>query len=400
MGSDKPKEVKKILLGIAILLLMTSIGYCQEQSLQLTIKSDKQVYKIGETINIIQIIKNISDKDVYIDEQSTFRYPKIQTEVDKSFESISIGNAEIKPRGAEAFVKIEKTKTKGFSWEFPIKNRDWYGLYKGVALEYKHGTGISIVPLKDIPGKYNLSIVWSFSDYAKERGKKFGFQNCFTGKLVSNTIAIEIISASEDYLSYTIPGYAEEKEIELSPHDEKFTYSKRVEYWFNTEKVGERTFWKNGKLHYECPFKDSKRHGALRVWDTDGNLTSISYFRNGKQYGWSRSYYDNGQVKAEGFLKNGIQHGIFKQWNREGKLLGTFQFNMGTGIAKSWHDNGNLKSEICIRNGKLHGVRKHWDEDGRFLEKDNLFYINGKEVSKSAYLKAVEADPTLPKYQD
>ncbi|UCD55703.1 MAG: hypothetical protein JSV93_02640 [Candidatus Omnitrophota bacterium] len=40
--------MKKILLVIVISLLTVSIAYCQEQPLQLTIKSDKEVYEVGE----------------------------------------------------------------------------------------------------------------------------------------------------------------------------------------------------------------------------------------------------------------------------------------------------------------------------------------------------------------
>ena len=50
-------EMRKILLGIVVLLLMVSVGYCQEQALQLTIKSDKEVNKVIVTTNNIQYTK-------------------------------------------------------------------------------------------------------------------------------------------------------------------------------------------------------------------------------------------------------------------------------------------------------------------------------------------------------
>lgn len=54
--------MKKILLGIISLLLIASVGYCEEQPLQLIIKSDKEIYKVGEEIWIIVDIKNNSER--------------------------------------------------------------------------------------------------------------------------------------------------------------------------------------------------------------------------------------------------------------------------------------------------------------------------------------------------
>jgi len=63
--------MRRILLGITVLLFMVSIGYCQDQPLQqfdkgspleLTIKSDKQVYEVGEEIWIQVTIRNASER--------------------------------------------------------------------------------------------------------------------------------------------------------------------------------------------------------------------------------------------------------------------------------------------------------------------------------------------------
>jgi len=54
--------MKSILLGIIILLLGVSTGYCKERSLQLTIESNKQAYQVGESISINSRLDNISNK--------------------------------------------------------------------------------------------------------------------------------------------------------------------------------------------------------------------------------------------------------------------------------------------------------------------------------------------------
>ena len=67
--------MKRIFFGIVALLLTASCGYCQEaeQPFQLTIRSDKQVYGVGEDIIIEVVQKNKSDQDVLLEDY----YPKI-----------------------------------------------------------------------------------------------------------------------------------------------------------------------------------------------------------------------------------------------------------------------------------------------------------------------------------
>ncbi|GEM_PF-3405923 len=60
--------MKRTVLGIFILFLITTVSYGQEpqEGLQLTIKSDKQTYEMGEEINIEASIKNTGKDAVKI----------------------------------------------------------------------------------------------------------------------------------------------------------------------------------------------------------------------------------------------------------------------------------------------------------------------------------------------
>lgn len=84
--------MRKVLL-VAVLVLMASIGYCQEQPLQLTIKSDKEKYEVGEVIIIDAIFKNNSNKSILIvtpqdGSDSKLRYPYCIFEVKDSHNKI------------------------------------------------------------------------------------------------------------------------------------------------------------------------------------------------------------------------------------------------------------------------------------------------------------------------
>ncbi|MEW6009109.1 MAG: hypothetical protein AB1629_05715 [Candidatus Omnitrophota bacterium] len=56
--------MRKITLIIIFLVLSASFGYCQDQSLQLTIKSDKEVYEVGEEVGFQLTIKNVSSEEI------------------------------------------------------------------------------------------------------------------------------------------------------------------------------------------------------------------------------------------------------------------------------------------------------------------------------------------------
>lgn len=65
--------MRKILLGVIALLFMVSVGYCQDQPLQLTITSDKQMYKVGENIEIKLQFKNISNSNIIFNTYASFK---------------------------------------------------------------------------------------------------------------------------------------------------------------------------------------------------------------------------------------------------------------------------------------------------------------------------------------
>jgi len=58
--------MKRILLAVIVLLLMAAVGCCQEskQSLQLTVKSNKQAYFIDEKITLVLTVKNLSSQGI------------------------------------------------------------------------------------------------------------------------------------------------------------------------------------------------------------------------------------------------------------------------------------------------------------------------------------------------
>ena len=62
----RKEKMKKILLAIILLFSIVQISYCQEQPLQLTIKSDKEIYKVGEEVALEITLNNKLEKELIL----------------------------------------------------------------------------------------------------------------------------------------------------------------------------------------------------------------------------------------------------------------------------------------------------------------------------------------------
>lgn len=136
----------------------------------------------------------------------------------------------------------------------------------------------------------------------------------------------------------------------------------------------ERSYYPNGQLRWEGSFEDGKLVGTNRQW------------------------HDNGVMSKDCFFVDGLEHGVIRQWNKEGKLLGEYHMDHGTGVNKSWHENGRLEGEISFVCGRYSGRMRCWFEDGDLIA--TIYHVMNREVSKKKYDEACKNDPTLPRYED
>lgn len=173
--------MKKILLGIILSLLTTSVAYSQEptQPLQLTVKPEKQVYGIGEIIIISGEIKNVSNQDIFIyllEKSLTVTYDVIDSKGNKIDVPGDIIDLWPPKKDDFALLKSGKSLPKTFKLSIPreiIKS----GLYT-----------ISV--------KYNI---WEKGYY--EDGKLIDL-GTWTGILTSNTIAINVVEVKKDAIRW------------------------------------------------------------------------------------------------------------------------------------------------------------------------------------------------------
>ena len=156
----------------------------------------------------------------------------------------------------------------------------------------------------------------------------------------------------------------------------------------------------------------------------DGLLQLEQGWKGDRPHGWRRTWYDDGSLEWETFTIDGAEHGVCRQWH-EGRLIGWYVMDHGTGIDLWRNADGALSEERYCRAGERHGYERWWsgEDNGRiWLERhfhENVehgierqwngrdrikrgyprYFVNGERVTKRQYLKAAESDPTLPPYR-
>ena len=202
--------MKKILLGIAILLLVASGSYCQESKqplqrfdksgsinspsredskgspLELTIKSDKEVYEAGEsviTIIITYTIENISPKPIVFFDRNFIRaeldngqrlmiYPDYR--IHKEFMIRSDWR-----EGKSEYVTIQPHDKITHTYHYILQQAEDFNLPQKVNIEYS------------VTRKKSDNFYYDFEKEGMRATTKIPI-DAWTGTLTSNTITIEV----------------------------------------------------------------------------------------------------------------------------------------------------------------------------------------------------------------
>jgi antitoxin component YwqK of YwqJK toxin-antitoxin module len=263
---------------------------------------------------------------------------------------------------------------------------------------------------------------------------------------------------------------------------------KRIEFYIGKEMVGIRYYSHPGYIVDEYSKRDGKKHGWAYQWDRpegidwseedeekaeseaalqfipteaiakvdqtyrNGRPMWIHYFigehlvgqrfvaRDGsilKEY----AYYDGeiqdeyarfgGAVRLSSAIpyEDGIKHGTAYQWAHDGRLMGTFTMERGTGtdlwwqelmdgeilLTEAWEEADGLchghewwfhyclPSELWIEKkwfkGNRHGIEREWNTEGKVKRGWPKYWVHDQQVDKRKYLRAAAKDPTLPAFR-
>ena len=169
----------------------------------------------------------------------------------------------------------------------------------------------------------------------------------------------------------------------------------------NSKNAGS-VFYKNGKIIKSTLINSMKDNASFSIL-TDINYNSNSHeivtdeFPNGllKQYftfnkdelldGESRQYYEEGDIKSISPFKNNVADGTFISYYQNGNIKEKHTYKNGNeeGEGIFYYENGKLEEKYFMKNGKLDGEATAYFEDGKIRNKS--IFKDGIKLEEETY---------------
>ena len=168
---------------------------------------------------------------------------------------------------------------------------------------------------------------------------------------------------------------------------------------------------------------------GMRYYDPEGTVVLEQPLKNGVRHGREYRWSDGVILSVEPYFEGKV-HGTTKQFDKDGRIIGTYKMVHGTGLdvwggmrcgdaecaygvseirsMQDGHPHGyewwfatenELSSERHWHLGEVHGIERAWNSEGRLRRGYPKYWMHNKQVIKRDYLKACETDKTLPPYR-
>jgi hypothetical protein len=169
---------------------------------------------------------------------------------------------------------------------------------------------------------------------------------------------------------------------------------------------------------------------GCRQFDTDGELLLDSGVHRGRRHGREYRLDLPGKLLSATAYRNGVEHGLARQWSDDGRLIGTYRMRNGTGVDLWWQetwakprrpylaevrfmlkgrrhgfewwlnqDQRSVYQERHWSDDDEHGIEREWDHKGRLRPGFPKFYVRGSRMTRQAYEREQNNDPSLPAYR-
>ena len=235
-------------------------------------------------------------------------------------------------------------------------------------------------------------------------------------------LLIAITYCDDDLAKIKFPEDAVERRASYRP---EYPVTQKRAYFVDDRLVGERKFYKSGRLADERLYRNEKLHGVWRQWHENGKLLAERPYREGQMDGTFRFWDSNGKLLGESEMNRGtgVLHefenlplvafdtetpylgGKENGWRR---YRGRFKGRIGVGSNISRLKNGVLDGYSYLydgdglplggaffKDGELHGYAGHTDRDGTPAEGYPSYRINGNTVAAGQYVDAAKRDKLL-----
>ena len=102
------------------------------------------------------------------------------------------------------------------------------------------------------------------------------------------------------------------------------------------------------------------------VYHDNGQMSRLTFLKDGKHDGLWTEWYENGQKKLVGSLKDGKLDGLLTEWYENGqkKQEATYKDDKRDGLMTRWYEDGQKKAEVTWKDGKQDGLTTAWYENG------------------------------------
>jgi antitoxin component YwqK of YwqJK toxin-antitoxin module len=180
---------------------------------------------------------------------------------------------------------------------------------------------------------------------------------------------------------------------------------RRIEFWLRRKIVGYRSLHESGEVEFDYSIQNGLRDGLEWRFDLPGVLVSLIPYRNGREHGTAKQYDDNGKLIGTYRMVHGTGIDLWRSTNfDDGSIIlsEVHYLKEGTPHGFEWwinDDQSSVYEEKHWRNGCLHGIERQWNSNGKLRHGYPKYYVDDQKVTKRQYIRAAERDPTLPRWR-
>lgn len=199
-----------------------------------------------------------------------------------------------------------------------------------------------------------------------------------------------------------------------------------VEHFADGIKEGyERHYYPDGTLRKEIMFREGLEQGLAKEYGEDGRVITLITYKSGfivdrqvinrydgsgHKHGPWKFFYDNGIVRMEGTYRRGLEDGYFKEYDREGNLIGMMKYDNGRlvegarelaklEVRKDYYPDGKPRVVASYNEeGEPEGVRREYAPDGTI--ENSYIFKNGIMIGEGIVTEKGERDGFWKEYYD
>ena len=206
-------------------------------------------------------------------------------------------------------------------------------------------------------------------------GKSAGSVIYKDGKIIKSTL----INSMKDNTSFSILTDINSSSNSHEVVTDEFSNGLLKQYFtFNKKGLldGEsRQYYEEGDIKSISPFKNNVADGVFISYYQNGNMKEKHAYKNGNEEGEGIFYYKNGKLEEKYFMKNGKLDGEAINYFEDGKIRNKAIYKDDIILEEEVHENNEIKKNT-FKNGEI--VQQDIYSKNKKLKAKKFFLENGK----------------------